>query len=169
MAQMFRKRLVISIILISLSISAQVFAQENQNTPQLLPHVGGNQDAYQELSAAAIGFAKTGEIVILLIPSPLSTNPSALSPSERETILATVESERQKIQDSCEQAAPNATICRVMVAPVLTRSDAFDPDILDIFQADLAEIIILDGDQTVGMAILSGTPIELERIAIPTV
>ena len=138
-----------------------VVAQQNGPEPLLIPIGGGNSSNYADVASAAIAQAGQADINILILPSTLASNPDEISDTEREQILRTAEHHRQLLQESCESLAPNPFRCRVLIVPVVTRPDAYDQNNFGAFELDLSAIVILDGNQKIGIETISGTPIEL--------
>jgi cyanophycinase len=154
------KRILFSLLLmICLAASTQaVFAQQ---TPGLLiPMGGGYSDVYAGFSAAAVANARNGQVKILVLPAPYSTNPISISGSERQTNIRDAEQRRFQIEEACKRAAPPDLTCSAILIPVFTRDDASDPATLSLIPDDLSAVFILGGDQTVAMQALAGTPLE---------
>lgn len=129
-------------------------------TPLLMPIGGGYSDIYAGFSAAAVARPVGSEVAILVLPIAYATNPFEITDAERQDNLAAAEERRYQIEEACKRAAPDGLTCRAVLAPVLTRSDAENPDLLSFFAAPLSAVFILGGDQTVAMQAVQDTPFE---------
>ena len=140
-------------------LPGRVTAQETGGGP-FLPIGGGYSDIYAGFSAAAVANARDGQVTILVLPAPYSSNADSITEAERGTNLRDAEERRFQIEEACKRAAPAGIICRAIIAPIFTRSDAADPIALAPLANPLSAIFILGGDQTVAMQALAGTPAE---------
>ncbi len=64
------------------------------------------------------------------------------------------------LQDACEVVRRADQVCRAVLADIQLRDDAFKPENLALFVADLDGIYILGGDQTIAMKVVADTPTE---------
>jgi cyanophycinase-like exopeptidase len=131
------------------------------STPLLIPIGGGYEQIYAGFSAAAVANDRQGYINILVLPITFASNPDSITAVERQNHLRRAEQRRLQIEQACKQAAPAGMVCSAALAPILTRSDALDPNALQYFQGDLSAVFILDGDQTTAMPVINGTPVEV--------
>lgn len=154
------KRLFLTLcLLLCLTVSGQaVFAQPAPGL--LIPMGGGYSDVYAGFSAAAVANARDGQVKILVLPAPYSSNPLSISGSERQTNIRDAEQRRFQIEEACKRAAPQALTCTAILIPVFTREDASDPATLSLIPDDLSAVFTLGGDQTVAMQAIAGTPLE---------
>lgn len=138
------------------------FAQAYQDSPSrvLMPFGGGYTDIYSDFVDEAIAHARNNSVSILVLPFAAAPDPQTISESQRIAILQDVEFRRLQIEEACTRGSPVELECQVSVAPVLVRADASDNAMLDFFTSDLAAVFILDGDPTIAMQVISGTPIE---------
>ena len=126
----------------------------------LLPIGGGYSDIYAGFSQAAVANARENQVKILVLAPTYSTNPVSITAAERATNLKDAEERRFQIEEACKRAASPPVTCQAVLAPLFTRADAENPATLSLFSADLSAIFILGGDQTVGMQVILGTPVE---------
>lgn len=146
-------------VLIILSIIHSAAAQQ-QPIGRLIPIGGGYSEVYAGFAQEAVANAKNNQVKILVLPIAYATNPQLITDAERADNLKAVEERRVEIEEACKQAAPATVTCTVTLAPIFTRSDAVNPDSLNNFTDDLSAIFMLDGDQSIGMEAITGTPIE---------
>lgn len=141
-------------------VRAAVPLQESP-TPLLIPIGGGYAEIFDGFSSAAVANHRSGYVNILVLPTPYAANSETLSDAERQDILAKAEEQRSQIEEACRRAAPSGMVCSVVLAPILTRSDALDPAVGEYFSADLSAVIILGDDQGMAMQAINGTPVEV--------
>ena len=106
----------------------------------------------------------SGVVDLLVLPITYGTDAYATTPGERKKNLDLAETRRQQVEDACEAVLLPGQTCRVVLAPVLIRPDAYLQSNLDLFVPDLDGMYILGGDQTVAMQVVANTPFE-ERMA----
>ena len=128
----------------------------------LIPIGDGYSDIYAGFSAEAVANAQNGQVNILVLPLTTSTNPTSITDAERAASTRAAEERRLQIEEACKRAANDRVTCTAILAPIYTRADASDPSIIKYFLVDLSAIFILGGDQTIGMQIIAGTPLEKE-------
>ncbi|GAB4492218.1 MAG: Type 1 glutamine amidotransferase-like domain-containing protein [Anaerolineales bacterium] len=149
--------------LLLLLVSSFLFLSQAraQTTPGLLiPIGGGYADIYAGFSQAAVANARDGQVNLLVLAPTYSSNAIQISQAERETNIKDAEERRFQIEEACKRAAPPHLTCKAVLAPIFTRSDAFEPTHLSLFADNLAAVFLLGGDQTVAMQVLAGTPAE---------
>lgn len=130
----------------------------------LAPVGGGYADVYPGIVAALLARAQDNNVQVVVIPTTYSTNATAITAAERETNLRDAERRRFELEEACKRAAAKGTRCTVTLAPIFTRTDAEDADILQLFGDDVTGVFFLGGDQAVAMEALANTPAE-EAIA----
>lgn len=128
----------------------------------LIPIGGGYSDVYAGFIKEAVANARGGQVNILVLPLPYSTNADSITDAERATHTRDAEERRFQIEEACKRAAGERLTCTAILAPIYTRTDASDPSIVKYFLVDLSAVFILGGDQTIGMQIIRGTPLEQE-------
>jgi cyanophycinase len=143
-------------------LALPVQAQNTPREPLLSPIGGGAADISPELIDAAIHNARQGKVHILILPINLASNSLSISDAERIAILENVEKQRQNLEQICQNMAPKTLLCKVDTAPILTRTDATDPDKLKLITSDLAAIYLPDGDRAIGVDVIGGTPLEYQ-------
>lgn len=148
-------------VFLLIAAAAPVLAQ-----PKPIMHLIPIGDGYTEIYAGfvkeAIANAQNGQVNILVLPLTYSTNPTVITETERADNTRDAEERRAQIEAACKAAANNRVTCTAIVAPIYTRTDASDPSIIKYFLVDLSAIFILGGDQTIGMQVIAGTPLEDE-------
>jgi cyanophycinase len=145
--------------ILSLGIILSASAQSGKRR-LLIPIGGGYTDIYTGFTAAAAANARNDVVSILILPAGLASAPDRITAVERNLALNNAEQRRLEFQEACRRVAPASHECRVTLAPILTRSDAEEPDNLAFFTNALSAVFILDGDQSVAMRVLNGTPAE---------
>ncbi len=146
-----------------LIFAENTFADTNQSVARkLMPIGGGYADVCDGFAEAVVANAKNGRAKILVLPISYSSNPDEITLVEREQNIKSAEQRRSQIEAACQRATPagSALACAAILAPIFSRTDAFDPANQKFFTDDLAAIFILGGDQTIAMQIIIGTPIE---------
>ncbi|HAJ38217.1 MAG TPA: cyanophycinase [Chloroflexi bacterium] len=132
----------------------------------LAPVGGGYADVYPGIVAAYLERAQGDAIKLVVLPTTYSSNAVSITAAEREANLRDAERRRFELEEACKRAAPKTMHCTVTIAPIFTRQDAQDPDILKLFSADVNGVFVLGGDQAVAMAALANTPAEAALAAI---
>lgn len=136
-------------------------AQAQPPTPTMLIAMGGGySDLYNGMMQTLVTNPRNGQVNILVLPTTYTSNPTSITPGERQTNLTDAERRRFEAEEACKRAAPPGVTCSAVIAPVFTRDDAADPATLDLFTDTLSAIFILGGDQTVAMQVIIGTPLE---------
>ena len=158
---MRRYPLLLAVILIAF-LALPVRAQNNPREPLLIPIGGGVSDIAPEFIDAAIRNARQGKVEILILPVNLASDSMSISEAERRDILSTVEKQRKYLEQVCQDRAPKTLLCHVITAPILTRKDATNPDMLKGLTPDLAAIYLPDGDTAIGVDVIGGTPLEYQ-------
>jgi cyanophycinase len=158
---MRRYPLLLAVILIAF-LALPVRAQNNPREPLLIPIGGGVSDIAPEFIDAAIRNARQGKVEILILPVNLASDSMSITEAERRDILSTVEEQRKYLEQVCQDRAPKTLLCHVITAPILTRKDATDPDMLKGLTPDLAAIYLPDGDKAIGVDVIGGTPLEYQ-------
>jgi cyanophycinase len=102
----------------------------------------------------------SAEIKVTVVPASYSTNPYAISASERARNLQDAERRRAAIESRLQATAPAGAQFCVALAPVCVRGDAEAKINLRYFGRDVAAVFLLGGDQAVAMCVLRGTPVE---------
>ena len=125
---------------------------------------GYNADTLQRFARAAVQHDANGTVDILVIPITFATDPFKITNGERQQNLTLADTRRGQVQDACNAVELPGQTCRVVLAPVLVRSDAYLQSNLDLFVPDLDGMYILGGDQTIAMQVVANTPFE-ERMA----
>ena len=125
---------------------------------------GYASDTLQLFARAAVQRDGNGIVDILIVPITFATNPFNITNGERQQNLTLADNRRGLVESACNAVKlPNQT-CRVVLAPVLVRSDAYLQSNLDLFVANMDGMYILGGDQTIAMQVVANTPFE-ERMA----
>jgi cyanophycinase len=156
----FVSAVIITAIWMMVTGSQTAVAQEPDRQAMLIPIGGGYSDTYAGLMNAAIANAKNGVVEILVLPLSLSTDPFTIGEVERQTSLNTAENRRFEIEEACKRSAPTGVSCSVTLVPVLVREDALEETNLSYFNRDLSTIFILDGNQSIAVQVMGGTPVE---------
>ncbi len=154
------QRVVIFLIVVPLLLSGFPAAAQPQSIEHLIPIGGGYSDVYAGFAQAAVNNARNNQVKILVLPFASASDPVTIAETERADLLRSAEELRFQIEEACKRIAPKDVTCQAVLAPIFTRSDAADPTMLRFFTGDLAAAFILDGDQTIGMQVIGGTPIE---------
>ncbi len=159
-------RLVIIVILLVVALMPLVGgnysanAQVNAPVPLLMPIGGGYTEILQNFSSAAIANHQRGFVNIVILPITMASDPESISLTERLQVLRVAENIRAEIEASCQQVAGFNYICSAEVAPVLTREDAQNSELLRYFNSELSAIFIPEGSQDIATHIIGGTLIE---------
>ena len=148
-------------VFLIIAVAAPALAQPKP-IGHLIPIGGGYSDVYPGFIKEAIANAQNGQVNILVLPTPYSSNAATITEAERATNNRDAEERRFQIEEACKRAANNRVTCTAILAPIYTRADATDPAIIKYFLVDLSAIFILGGDQTIGMQVIAGTLLEEE-------
>jgi len=117
-------------------------------------------DTLQRFAQAAVGRDTNGVIDLLVIPITYGTDAYRTTNGERQKNLTLADYRRSQVEAACNAVKLPSQICRVVLAPVLIRPDAYLQSNLDLFAPDLDGMYILGGDQTIGMKVVANTPFE---------
>jgi cyanophycinase len=121
-------------------------------------------DTLERFAQAAVQRDTNGIVDLLVLPITYGTDALNTTNGERQKNLTLADGRRSQVEDACNAVKlPNQT-CRVVLAPVLIRDDAYLPENLALFVTDLDGMYILGGDQTIAMKVVANTPFE-ERMA----
>jgi len=122
------------------------------------------EDTLERFAQAAVQRDTNGVVDLLVLPITYGTDALNTTNGERQKNLTLADGRRSQIEAACNVVKlPNQT-CRVILAPVLIRSDAYLQSNLDLFNSDIDGMYILGGDQTIAMKVVANTPFE-ERMA----
>src|SRR5215210_7216969 len=122
-------------------------------------------DTLQRFAQAAAQHDTNRVVDILVIPITFATDAFNISNGERQQNLTLADTRRGQVESACNAVKRSSQTCRVVLAPVLVRSDAYLQSNLDLFPAELDGMYILGGDQTIAMQVVANTPFE-EKMAI---
>jgi cyanophycinase len=117
-------------------------------------------DTLQRFAQAAVQHDTNSVVEILVIPITFATDPYNISNGERQQNLTLADTRRGQVETACNAVKRSNQTCRVVLAPVLVRADAFLQSNLDLFPAELDGMYILGGDQTIAMQVVANTPFE---------
>jgi cyanophycinase-like exopeptidase len=151
---------VVSGIILLVAYSQTAVAQDRTLTPLLMPIGGGYTEILPEFSKAAIANHHRGYVNILVLPITMASDPESITFTERQQALQTAENLRGEIEAACQQTAGYNYVCAAAVAPVLTREDAQNSDLLAYFNSELSAIFIPDGDPDIATHVIGGTLVE---------
>jgi cyanophycinase len=121
-------------------------------------------DTLQRFARAAVQHDSNNIVDILVIPITFATDPFNISNGERQQNLTLADTRRGQVENACNTVKRSSQSCRVVLAPVLVRSDAYLQSNLDLFVSELDGMYILGGDQTIAMQVVANTPFK-ERMA----
>jgi cyanophycinase len=121
-------------------------------------------DTLQRFAQAAAQHDTNGMVDILVIPITFATDPVTISNGERQKNLDLANTRRGQVESACIVVKQPHQTCRVILAPVLVRADAYLQSNLDLFVPELDGMYILGGDQTIAMQVVANTPFE-ERMS----
>jgi cyanophycinase len=121
-------------------------------------------DTLQRFAQAAVQNDTNNIVDILVIPITFATDPFNISNGERQQNLTLADNRRGLVENACNVVKRSNQTCRVVLAPVLVRDDAYLQSNLDLFPLELDGMYILGGDQTIAMQVVANTPFE-ERMA----
>ena len=114
----------------------------------------------EQFAAAAADVDDSGTVSILVLPITFGVDPLSMSNGLRNQNLTLANTRRGQVEDACLAVIPAGESCSVVLAPVLVRDDAFDPDNVNLVTPGLDGIYILGGDQVVAMQVVANTPLE---------
>lgn len=155
---MFNKGLLLCLLLVL--IAAPLRAQEGDAVPTLIPIGAGYPDTYPGFLEAALPNVTGDRFYILMIPASFSYDAAVLTAYDLLDNSLAIERRRRQLEDACDDIAPGAVECQVVVPPIWTRQAALEELALDYFTDDLAAVYFVGGDQTIAMQILADTPFE---------
>jgi cyanophycinase len=121
---------------------------------------GYSTDTLQLFAREAVQHDTNGIVDILVIPITFATNPFNITNGERQQNLTLANTRRGQVESACNAVKLSGQACRVVLAPVLVRSDAYLQSNLDLFVPDMDGMYILGGDQTIAMQVVANTPFE---------
>ena len=121
-------------------------------------------DTLQRFAQAAAQHDTNSVVDILVIPITFATDPFNISNGERQKNLDLANTRRGQVEDACNAVKLPNQACRVVLALVLVRADAYLQSNLDLFVPAMDGMYILGGDQTIAMQVVANTPFE-ERMA----
>jgi cyanophycinase len=121
---------------------------------------GYTAETLEQFAAEAAAVDSSGEVSILVLPITYGVDPLSMSNGLRNKNLALADGRRGQIEDACLAVIPAGETCDVVLAPVLIRSDAYDPANIALVTSGLDGIYILGGDQVVAMQVVAKTPLE---------
>src|SRR5690349_19231025 len=136
--------------------------QADQNPLHILIPTGSDYraDTLQRFAMAAAQRDSNGVVDLLVLPISYGTDAYSTTNGERQKNLTLADGRRSQIEDACNAVKSSNQTCRVVLAPVLIRPDAYLQSNLDLFVSDLDGMYILGGDQTVAMHVVANTPFE---------
>jgi cyanophycinase len=117
-------------------------------------------DTLQQFAAEAAEVDASGEVSILVLPITYGVDALSMSNGLRNQNLTLADGRRGQIEDACLAVIPVGETCDVVLAPVLIRSDAYDPGNVALVTPGLDGIYVLGGDQVVAMQVVANTPFE---------
>jgi cyanophycinase len=121
---------------------------------------GYTEETLEQFGSEAAEVDTSGDVSILVVPITFGVDPLAMSNGLRNKNLALAETRRGQIEAACLAVIPAGETCHAVLAPVLIRSDAFDPANVALVTPGLDGIYILGGDQVVAMQVVANTPFE---------
>lgn len=122
------------------------------------------EDTLERFAQAAVQRDTNGIVDLLVLPITYGTDALNTTNGERQKNLTLADGRRSQIEAACNVVKLSSQTCRVILAPVLIRSDAYLQSNLDFFNSDIDGMYILGGDQTIAMEVVANTPFE-ERMA----
>jgi cyanophycinase len=146
---------------VALSLVAGPYASSGATIPTFVPIGAGYEaDTLQQFAAEAADADSSGTVSILVLPITYGVDPLSMSNGLRNKNLTFAEGRRAQIEDACLAVIPAGESCSVVLAPVLVRADAFNPDNVALVTPGLDGIYVLGGDQDVAMEVVANTPFE---------
>jgi cyanophycinase len=121
---------------------------------------GYTAETLEQFAAEAVEVDTSGEVSIVVLPITYGIDPLSMSNGLRSKNLSLADTRRGQIEEACLAVIPAGESCDVVLAPVLIRSDAFDPANVALVKSGLDGIYVLGGDQVVGMQVVANTPFE---------
>ncbi len=103
--------------------------------------------------------AQNNNLTVLILPLGYASDPFSITSAERSRGLNQAGAFRSQIDQACKENTPEDVVCNVILAPILTRSDATEIS-LDYFPDDLSAVVILDGDHLTARQVIGGTALE---------
>src|SRR5258706_9911919 len=129
------------------------FVQAEQGPVHTLIPTGSDYraDTLERFAQAAVQRDTNGIVDLLVLPITYGTDALNTTNGERQKNLTLADGRRSQVEDACNVVKlPNQT-CRVILAPVLIRSDAYLQSNLDLFNSDIVGMYILSRDQTISL------------------
>ena len=117
-------------------------------------------DTLERFAQAAVQRDTNGIVDLLVLPITYGTDALNTTSGERQKNLTLADGRRGQVDAACNAVKLAGQTCRVILAPVLIRPDAFLQSNLDLFVPDLDGMYILGGDQTIAMQVVVNTPFE---------
>src|SRR5687768_8341405 len=121
---------------------------------------GYSAETLQLFARTAVQHDTNGTVDILVIPITFATNAFTITNGERQQNLTLADNRRGLVESACNAVRLSGQTCRVVLAPVLVRDDAFLQSNLNLFVANMDGMYILGGDQTIAMQVVANTPFE---------
>lgn len=149
------------VLLLIIALNVQLVQADSHIIHTYVP-IGSDyrSDTLQSFALSAAQRDTDGVVDILVIPITFSLDAFRSPNGERQKNLELANTRRGQVEDACNAVKLAGQSCRVVLAPVLVRSDAFLQSNLDLFVPDLDGMYILGGDQTVAMQVVANTPFE---------
>ncbi len=146
--------------MLSASLTSIVsWAQEDDIDRMLIP-LGSDQSLTSSaFFDIALSRTQNGVLTVLVLPIGYASDPYSITSAERSRSLNQAGAYRSQINQSCKENTPEDILCNVILAPILTRSDAIEIS-PDYFSDDLSAVVILDGDHLTARQVIGGTPLE---------
>ena len=147
-------------LLLTLAVSPGVLFADT-TIPTFVPIGAGYEaDTLKQFAAEAATVDDSGVVSILVLPIAYGVDPLSMSNGLRKTNLTLADNRRSQIEAACLAVIPSGDTCKVVLAPVLVRADAFLETNLDLVTDGLDGIFVLGGDQDVAMEVVNNTPFE---------
>jgi cyanophycinase len=121
---------------------------------------GYSAETLQQFAGEAADVDASGEVSILVLPITYGVDAFHMSNGLRNKNLSLADTRRGQIETACLVVIPVGETCDVVLAPVLVRDDAFNPDNVALVIPGLDGIYVLGGDQVVAMQVVANTPLE---------
>jgi cyanophycinase len=149
------------VIALTLGLAILPAATSGATIPTFVPiGAGYTAETLQQFAAEAADVDASGTVSILVLPITYGVDPLSMSNGLRQKNLTLADTRRGQIEDACLAVIPATEGCSVVLAPVLIRSDAFDPANVALVTPGLDGIYVLGGDQVVAMRVVANTPFE---------
>jgi len=126
--------------------------------PTTMTPIGGGYTlaTLQGFARAAADGASGPTVDIVVVPSSYGD-----APEDREENLALAQERTDQVDAACDAVVPAPfTGCTAVLAPLLNRADAEDPESSAMLTPQTDGVFILGGDQGLAMSILADTPAE---------